>query len=259
MQVLNDLGMFGLLRLGRRNTTGFLQSFSVALELGSGATAVLVAIVFNTMPPGVVVLLLAVLTAGMFALRQFADMRLKLEAVVTERTRSLERKTRELERLALHDNLTGLYNRRHGEDALARQLTQNSRSGTVTSIALADIDRFKQINDRHSHAAGDRVLKKVAETLMARCRKSDMIARFGGEEFLVVFPDTELEQANAICETLRLAIATCDWKSLGLSMPVTISFGITESRKGLSPDALLEEADIRLYEAKNGGRNRVVA
>jgi diguanylate cyclase (GGDEF)-like protein len=95
--------------------------------------------------------------------------------------------------------------------------------------------------------------------LTARCRKTDMIARYGGEEFLICFPATELRQANALCDTLRAAIARYDWKSLGLTMPVTISFGIAERRGAMSARALLDTADLRLYEAKNGGRNLVVA
>ena len=259
MQALNDLGMFGLLLVGRRDTSGFFQTFSVALELGSGATAVLVALVFNAMSMGVFVLLLAVLSLGMIALQKFANMRQRLEKLVAERTRSLEEKTRELELQATRDNLTGLFNRRYADGFLERQLEHSRRHGNVWSVALADIDLFKQINDQYSHAMGDEVLKHVAESLSARCRKSDMIARYGGEEFLICFPETDLAQANIICETLRAAIASHDWQALGLSMPVTLSFGIAERNEGVSLRALLDVADLRLYEAKNGGRNLVVA
>lgn len=259
MQALNDLGMLGLLLAGGRDTKGFLQLFSVALELGSGAAAVLVALVYNAMSSAVLMLLLAVLSLGMLALRQFASMRQKLEKLVAERTRSLEEKTRELELQATRDNLTGLFNRRYADGYLETQLAQAKRHDMTWSIALADIDLFKQINDLHSHATGDEVLRRVATMLITRCRKTDMIARYGGEEFLICFPGTELAQANALCETLRAAIATYDWKSLGLTMPVTISFGIAERRSGMSLRALLDTADLRLYEAKNGGRNLVVA
>lgn len=259
MQVLNDLGMLGLLLAGGRDLKGFFQIFSVALELGSGAAAVLVALVFNSMSIGVLVLLLAVLSVGMIALQQFANMRQKLEKLVAERTRSLEQKTRELELQATQDNLTGLYNRRYADGYLDAQLEHSKRHDHVLSLALADIDLFKQINDLHSHATGDEVLKHVAKVLTARCRKTDMIARYGGEEFLICFPETELLQANALCETLRAAIATYDWRSLGLTVPVTISFGIAERRTGMSIRALVDTADLRLYEAKNGGRNLVVA
>jgi diguanylate cyclase (GGDEF)-like protein len=259
MQALNDLGMLALLRVGRRDVSGFFQPFSVALELGSGVTAVLVALVFNSMSTAVFVLLLVVLCLGMLALRQFAHMRQQLEQVVAERTRSLQEKTRELEHQAIRDNLTGLFNRRYADDFLERQLDYDRRHGSTSAIALADIDRFKQINDRHSHATGDEVLKRVTALFTARCRKSDMIARYGGEEFLIFFPETSAGDANATCEELRLAIARYDWPSLGLTVPVTVSFGIAESRGGETPRGLMDEADLRLYQAKNGGRNLVVA
>lgn len=259
MQALNDLGMFGLLLLGTRKVTGFFQLFSVLLELGSGVSAVLVALVFNAMSIEVFILLLAVLSLGMVALRQFARIRQKLEEVVAERTRRLEEKTRELEQQAIRDKLTGLFNRRYADEFVERQLDYGRRHGGTASVALGDIDQFKQINDLHSHAMGDAVLKCVAALLTARCRKSDMIARYGGEEFLICFPETSLRQARATCEQLRLAIADHDWLSLGLSVPVTMSFGIAASRDEISSHVLIEEADVRLYEAKNNGRNLVVA
>lgn len=259
MQTLNDVGMLGFLLVGRRDVSGFLQPFSVALELGSGVTAVLVALIFNSASIEVFVLLLVVLSLGMLALQRFANMRQRLEEVVAERTRNLEDKTRELEQQAIRDKLTGLFNRRYADEFLERQLDYDRRQGGTSSVALADLDRFKQINDRHSHAMGDEVLKRVSDLLSARCRKSDMIARYGGEEFLIFFPETTVQEANATCEELRLAVEGYDWTALGLLMPVTISFGIAESRGGDAPQTLLEEADLRLYEAKDGGRNLVVA
>jgi diguanylate cyclase (GGDEF)-like protein len=259
MQALNDLGMLGLLIVGGRSLSGFFQLFSVALELGSGMAAVLVALVFNATSVEVLVLLLAVLTLGMLALRQFARMRQKLEDVVAERTRSLEEKSRELEEQAIRDNLTGLFNRRYADSFLKEQLEYGRRHDRTSSVALADIDMFKQINDRHSHATGDEVLKRVAKILTTRCRKTDMIARYGGEEFLICFPDTSVEQANATCEALRLSIENHEWNTLGLKVPVTISFGVAHSQGEALPHDLIKEADIRLYRAKNGGRNLVVA
>jgi diguanylate cyclase (GGDEF)-like protein len=259
MQLLNDAGMLALLKLGRKDLTGFFNSFLYALELGSGATAILVAVVYNSMETSVFVLLLGVLSLGMLALRQFANMRHRLELIVAERTQSLREKTLELERQATHDNLTDLYNRRYADEYLAREVERVERHRERFSIALGDIDLFKQINDRHSHATGDTVLKRVAGILRARCRAADMIARYGGEEFLICFPNTDLEEANAVCEALRTAVQTSGWAQLGLAVGVTISFGIAEHRPGLSRDKLLDEADLRLYEAKHGGRNLVVA
>jgi diguanylate cyclase (GGDEF)-like protein len=259
MQLLNDAGMLGLLRIGRRSLAGFFNAFSYALELGSGATAVLVALVYNTMAAGVFVLLLVVLTLGMLALRQFADMRHKLERIVEERTRSLREKTYELERQATRDNLTGLFNRRYADRYLEQQVESAKRHQQHFTVALADIDLFKQINDLHSHATGDAVLQRVATILVERCRKTDIIARYGGEEFLVCFPHTDLRQAKALCEELRSAIENGNWSHLGLAVGVTISFGIAEYRADSSAHSLVNRADRQLYAAKDNGRNLVVA
>jgi diguanylate cyclase (GGDEF)-like protein len=259
MQVLNDALMFGLLWAGRRSVEGFFNAFSYALELGASATAVLVAVVYNRLDNGVFLLLLGVLSLGMLALQRFAKMRIKLEAIVEERTRSMREKSAELEQQAFRDNLTGLHNRRYAENDLVRQLAAATQLRQPLTVALADIDLFKQINDRHSHATGDAVLRRVAEILRARCRNSDTVARYGGEEFMLCFPRTDVRTAGGLCEDLRTAIETANWSSCGSGIAVTISFGIAEHRAGDSPDALLDRADRRLYRAKNDGRNRVVA
>jgi diguanylate cyclase (GGDEF)-like protein len=259
MQVLNDLGYLGLMQVRRHSGAPFLNVFSLALELGSATAAVLVAIVFNVMPLEVFVLLLVVLSLGMIALRQFADMRYKLELLVEERTRSLREKTLELERQATQDKLTGLFNRRYADSYLEQQLERAKRYRQHFTIALADLDRFKQINDQHSHAAGDEVLRRVAAIFNERCRKSDMVARFGGEEFLICFPETDIRRARAICEELRAAIEMESWGTLGLGEQVTVSFGLAERRTDSSRQSLLSAADLRLYAAKNNGRNQVIA
>ncbi|HEX6996786.1 MAG TPA: GGDEF domain-containing protein [Gammaproteobacteria bacterium] len=259
MQVLNDAGMLGLQWVGRRDIAGFFNGFSYALELGSGATAVLVALVYNAMDTEVLVLLLGVLSLGMLALQRFADMRQKLELIVEERTRSLREKTRELEEQATRDNLTGLFNRRYADQYVAEQLESARRHGQAFAVAFADIDFFKRINDQHSHATGDVVLKRVAEIFAERCRKTDMVSRYGGEEFLICFPYTDLHRAQVLCERLRSLVEDTDWPRLGVAVTVTVSFGIAEYRGDATPDDLLDRADRQLYAAKNGGRNRVVA
>ena len=259
MQLLNDGGMFALLRLGKHKAEGFFNGFAYALELGSSATAVLVALVYSTMETEVFVLLLAVLSLGMIALRQFANMRQRLELIVDERTKSLREKSEELERLATRDNLTGLFNRRYADDYLTRQVETIKHQRQPFTVALADIDLFKQINDLHSHATGDAVLKRVASILTQRCRVSDIIARYGGEEFLICFPGTDLRRSLTLCEALRMAIEKTDWSDLGLPAAVTISFGLADHRPDSTPETLLKRADLHLYSAKNNGRNLVVA
>ncbi|MGE0593626.1 MAG: GGDEF domain-containing protein [Vicinamibacterales bacterium] len=259
MQVLNDGGMLLLLWLRRRDLNGFFSGFSYAMELGSGAAAVLVAVVYTASPARVFILLLAVLSAGMLALQRFAAMRQRLEDIVRERTRSLSEKTREFEEQAIRDNLTGLFNRRYADQQLVQQVEAARRHGHPFAVALADIDLFKQINDAHSHAAGDLVLKRVAGILRDRCRKTDMVARYGGDEFLLCFPLTDAGQALALCEQLRASLEEEDWARAGVTVPVTLSFGVAEYRGESAPEALLARADRDLYAAKDGGRNRIGA
>ena len=259
MQVLNDGGMLALYAIGRRNLAGFFHGFSYALELGAGATAVLVALIYNTMGLEVFLLTLVVLSLGMLALRSFADMRYKLEAIVAERTQKLEEKTRELEYQATRDNLTGLFNRRYADEYLNRQIEVCRRERRQLTVAFADIDLFKRVNDQHSHSTGDAVLRRVAEILKERCRTTDVLARYGGEEFLLCFPNTELRDARLVCEDLRAAVERSNWTQLGLVAGVTISFGIADYRTDASAERLLDRADVHLYEAKHGGRNLVVA
>jgi diguanylate cyclase (GGDEF)-like protein len=259
MQLLNDLGMLVLVWLRGRSLKDFFQWFSITLELGSGATAVLVALTFMLMPIEVFALLLIVLSVGMLAMRQFATMRYELELIVQDRTRSLEEKTRALERQAKQDNLTGLFNRRYADEFLQNVLDTAARNNQPFAVVLGDIDFFKRVNDEHSHATGDEVLKLVAHTLRARCRKTDMIARYGGEEFLICFPETDILQARWLCEELRIAIESADWAPLGVVGGVTISFGVAEYAPNATVQSLLGAADKRLYAAKNNGRNLVVA
>lgn len=259
MQVVNDAAMLALGLLMHRGRNDAFSLFSYVLELGSAAAAVLVALVYNRLELPAFVLLLAVLGVGMLALRQFAVMRYRLVGIVDERTRRLLEKTLELERLATQDNLTGLYNRRYADAWLAQQLRLEARHPQQITVALADIDLFKQVNDHHSHATGDEVLRRVAAILQGRCRAADMVARYGGEEFLFCFPATALPEAQVLCEDLRAAVAAADWSDLGLAQGVTISFGLAAGTPGITLEALLRAADSRLYEAKNSGRNRVVA
>ena len=168
MQVINEAGMMGLVRMRGQPARDSLSLFDTATELTAGLIAVLVAIVWNRMEIEVFLLLLAVLVAGMLALKRFAEMRLRLERLVEERTEALHDKTLQLERLAARDTLTGLYNRRHADEFLLREIARARREGHPISVALADIDHFKRINDDHSHGVGDRVLERVARIFTER-------------------------------------------------------------------------------------------
>jgi diguanylate cyclase (GGDEF)-like protein len=190
----------------------------------------------------------------------------ELESVVRELAEAhaeLERRTMQLEGLqgklreqADRDWLTGLHNRRYLARELAR-LAAESASGPL-SVAVLDLDRFKQINDRFGHETGDRVLVRVAALLVAELRGADVIVRTGGEEFVVVMPDTEAPAAAACCERLRLAINREPWDRIEPGLSLTTSIGLASGDEAGELDALNRLADRRLYEAKRAGRDRVV-
>ncbi len=259
MQVVNDIMMLAFVYLRGGDPSKHFNLFSTAVELSSVLIAVLVAIVFNRMEPAIMVLLIVVLSLGMLVLKQFASMRHQLEVLVEERTRELHEKSLELERQATHDKLTGLYNRRYADDYLDKAMHDVKAHGHDFTIALADIDYFKQVNDQHSHAKGDAVLKRVAAILSEQARATDMIARYGGEEFLLCFPQTDSAAAMRLCEHLRSAIEREDWTFIAPGVGITLSFGLAESFSDYRRKTILSAADSRLYEAKHSGRNRVVA
>lgn len=258
MQVLNDGIMAFRMYLMKSDASALLNVFSDGVELAAGLLAILVAIVFVRLETPVFILLLFAMSLGMLVLKQFAEMRNKLEALVDERTEELRMKSLELEEQATHDKLTGLLNRRFADDYLQREIDNSHRNNREFTIALADIDHFKQINDLHSHAVGDAVLCRVAEILSNRCRKTDVVARYGGEEFLLCFPDTNASFAEQICGQIRLAIEKEDWSSIARNIRITISFGVAEVGNDSRRTTILSDADTRLYKAKNKGRNLVV-
>ncbi|GAB1692083.1 diguanylate cyclase [Krasilnikovia sp. M28-CT-15] len=174
-----------------------------------------------------------------------------------------EEARRESERfreMAQRDPLTGLHNRRYVDEQLALLLRQAANRGTPLSAALVDLDYFKRINDTLSHAAGDVVLQRVAGLLSGDGTDSWLVARLGGEEFLLVLPDTDADTAMRRCEQVRQAIAAHPWQPVTGALPVTASIGVTTvADADVTASALLARADRNLYAAKRSGRNRVVA
>lgn len=166
----------------------------------------------------------------------------------------------ELAHLATRDDLTGVWNRREADRRLTEGVQRAAMEGVPFSIALLDIDHFKEINDTHGHAAGDRVLLALAARLQAACRAGDTIGRWGGEEFLLVLPATDAVRARSIAERTRRALADAPLEIDGRSLRVTASLGVATSsaERPTSADELLLAADRALYEAKDGGRNLVV-
>jgi diguanylate cyclase (GGDEF)-like protein len=259
MQVINEGGFLALVRIRGQTARDSLSLFDTATELTAGLIGVLVAITWMSLEVEAFMLLLTVLLAGMLALKRFAEMRLRLERLVAERTEALQDKTRQLEELAAQDTLTGLYNRRRADEVLAREIARAARTGHPLCIALADIDHFKQINDGHSHGIGDRVLERVARIFAERMRESDLVARYGGEEFLFCFSGAREPDAARVCEELRIAVEREDWNDVAPGLRVTMSVGLAAFAGEPEIQALVDRVDKRLYEAKRLGRNRVVA
>jgi len=164
--------------------------------------------------------------------------------------------------LAVTDPLTGLYNRRYLDNHLNVLFNRSMARGRPLSVLITDIDRFKQVNDTYGHDGGDEVLREFANRVRSTIRGADLACRYGGEEFVVVMPDTSPEIAATVAERLRAAIESAPFmlKHAGQALNVTASFGIASRIAAvLTPDQLMKQADLALYEAKNTGRNRVVA
>lgn len=259
MQAINEGGFMALVRIRGQAARDSLSLFDTVTELTAGLIGILVAITWTSLEAEVFLLLLAVLVTGMLALKRFAEMRLKLERLVAERTEALQDKTRQLEELAAQDTLTGLSNRRRADEFLRREIARAVRTGYPLCIALADIDHFKQINDGHSHGIGDRVLERVAQIFAGRMRESDLVARYGGEEFLFCFIGASESDVARVCEELRLAVEREDWSRVATGLQVTMSIGIAACEGEPEVQSLMDRVDKRLYEAKRLGRNRVVA
>ena len=164
-----------------------------------------------------------------------------------------------LSHLATQDPLTRLLNRRGLEDALYISFAHASRHGLSTSAIMVDIDHFKKINDSFGHEAGDQVLRQVADTLQRMSRASDVVARTGGEEFLLVLPDTGLDAARHLAERIREAIGEKPLAVDHQKIPVTISLGVASVAGDVDLEALAQAADRAMYLAKRGGRNRVAS
>ncbi|NDY93953.1 sensor domain-containing diguanylate cyclase [Ideonella livida] len=161
-----------------------------------------------------------------------------------------------MEQLALHDALTGLANRHQFSHRYALERDRQNRGGGPLSVVMADVDHFKQVNDRHGHLVGDACLKTVAQTLQQRVRRTDLVARFGGEEFIVLLPDTDATEATLVAEALRHSVASPPPPN---QPTLTASFGVAtvQPTDDLTLDQVLRLADDAVYQAKRDGRNAV--
>jgi len=170
-------------------------------------------------------------------------------------------RSRQLRNLSALDRLTGLLNRGYFESRYQAEVARARRHGHPLAVALLDLDRYKNFNDRYGHSSGDVALRVLADTLLKGLRSSDIVARYGGDEFVVLLPETSPKAAFEKLEALRLAVARAEFSipRHDLTAQITLSAGIAcLPDDGTDPVELLEVADRRLFEAKDGGRNRVV-
>lgn len=188
------------------------------------------------------------------ALRDAAGRAQSLAATLVRSNAELAREAERLLRAALEDSLTGLPNRRRLELAL-RELAQTR---APFACAMLDIDQFKQINDRFSHAVGDCVLREIGAVFGSAARQNDLVVRFGGEEFAFVLDTADAVLVYRICERLRANVAGHPWQSIQPGLAVTVSIGMALSTEVSGPEAVLKLADTRLYAAKHAGRDRVI-
>ena len=188
------------------------------------------------------------------AFHELSELRLGLERATLE-ARAAQRQADVLREQAERDWLTGLHNRRY----LARELERlDAESGAACSLAVLDLDHFKAINDRFGHDVGDRVLVRVAALLLDELRQEDVVVRTGGEEFVVLMPQTEPNAARACCERLCEAIRSEPWDRIASGLTLSASVGVATAGDAPHLDELARLADRRLYAAKRAGRDRVV-
>lgn len=184
---------------------------------------------------------------------------------ILELERSLKEAVDEIHLMSITDPLTGIYNRGYINERLPQEIRRAHRYGRDLSLVLCDIDHFKRVNDTYGHLAGDAVLKSFARCLTGSIRQQvDWVGRYGGEEFLIVLPETHLEGALVLTERIRQTIESTPIQTSGKTIDIASSFGVACFSPGtrkeiVTPEALLQEADNLLYRAKSGGRNRIEA
>lgn len=185
---------------------------------------------------------------------QLSQMRSRLKIQKAELAEALER----IQTLATRDELTSLANRRHMNEILAAEERRHSTEGRPVCIALLDIDWFKQINDTHGHDAGDEVLRTFAQQAQSVLRSTDILARWGGEEFLLLLPDTELQAALRVLERVKEQVTALRFPAIAVDLRVSFSAGLVALQPAESIAAGIRHADHAMYRAKSQGRNRII-
>lgn len=201
------------------------------------------------------------LGAADYLTKPFSLTELRARIRVGERILRAQKELKEqqvlLEKLAREDKLTGLYNRRHFEERALEEYQRAQRYHRPLSLLLCDLDHFKKVNDQYGHRVGDRVLQQVGRAIQQGCRRSDLTARLGGEEFTVLLTETGPDEAKKVAERLSAAVRLLSFSHAAGPFHVTISIGIATISPNQTLNALVEAADQALYAAKRNGRNRI--
>lgn len=179
----------------------------------------------------------------------------KANTLLKQAQKDIEEKNKELNRLALTDNLTTLFNRRKLEELIQAEIDKGYHVDNSFCLSILDIDHFKEVNDKYGHQRGDSVLVEIARVLKDSLRITDYVGRYGGEEFIIIFPESSIADVKLIIEGVRLKIAQYDFEGVEHK---TASFGLTAFKAGDTIETVVKRADNALYEAKESGRNRVV-
>jgi diguanylate cyclase (GGDEF)-like protein len=190
--------------------------------------------------------------------RELVEHRRHLERLVAQRTAELEEAMRRLEELTVTDELTGAGNRRAFTRRLRARCAESDRTGMPFCMAVLDLDHFKAVNDRYGHAVGDQAIQVFASLALREMRAVDYVARYGGDEFVLLLQDATIEQAIQPVERICRAVAHYPWGSIAPGMELTASIGVTAYRREEGDDAVFRRADQALYEAKRRGRNQAL-
>jgi len=194
----------------------------------------------------------------LFASSLLAREVVRLRNLARARNTQLAKALRRVEELALRDELTGLYNRRHLLDFIDRAIATRERGGPAFALAYCDLDHFKQVNDRFGHECGDRLLKAFADAALKSVRTNDLVARLGGEEFVLVLVDADESSASDIVERLRMRTANIRVTKAEPDYKVTVSVGLATHSEDDTVEGILRRADGALYRAKDQGRDRLI-
>lgn len=257
LPILAIILMFGIFGLTTRQMLGVLVYSLVAFGVASGVVAARDEPDYPTVVAAAYVgMVVVVLLSSTFLTTRVQSTREHLRRQKAELAQALE----QIRQLATHDDLTGLLNRRAMLDRMQLEQRRSLRSGSPLLIAQLDIDHFKAVNDTHGHAAGDLVLQSFADTVRRNVRDTDVLARWGGEEFVLLLCDTPAADAVALMERLRQAVQAMQVPVAqgGQPITVTVSIGLARHTPADPLAGTLERADRALYAAKAGGRNRVV-